>query len=47
MTMPERIDLAADYFERAARAEHMGALTALGDLYAFGVYGISTSTVSE
>ena len=37
LTMPERVELAADYFEIAARAEHMGALTALGDLYAFGL----------
>ena len=44
LTMSERIDLAADYFERAARAEHMGALTALGDLYAFGLR--SPATVS-
>lgn len=36
LTKDERVELAADYFERAARADHVGALTALGDLYAYG-----------
>lgn len=37
LTMPERVELAASYFEKAAHADHVGALTALGDLYAYGL----------
>ena len=36
MTEDQRVELAVDYFERAALADHVGALTALGDLYAYG-----------
>ena len=43
LSMPQRVELAAAYFERAAQAEHMGALTALGDLY---VYGMRTPTAA-
>ena len=37
LSWPERVEIAAAYFEKAARADHVGALTALGDLYAYGL----------
>lgn len=37
ITVRERVTMAAGLFERASRADHVGALTALGDLYAYGL----------
>ena len=33
----ERVEIAAAYFEKASHADHVGALTAMGDLYAYGL----------
>ena len=37
LTKDERVELGAAYLERAAEIGHVGALTALGDLYAYGL----------
>ncbi len=44
MTAEERVWLATDYFEKAARVDHVGALTALGDLYAYGLLKSSAAS---
>lgn len=47
LTMPQRVELAAAYLEQAARAEHVGALTALGDLYAYGLRTPATASAED
>lgn len=47
VTPEERVRLAAEYFEEAARADHVGALTALGDLYAYGLLRAETATAED
>lgn len=47
LTPTERAELAAVYFEKAARADHVGALTALGDLYAFGLRTPAAATAED
>jgi TPR repeat protein len=47
LTRSERVELAAAYFEKAAQADHVGALTALGDLYAFGLCTPAAATAED
>ena len=37
LTQSQRLELAVGYFEKAAQEGHVGALVALGDLYAYGL----------
>lgn len=46
-TSEERVALAAGYFSEAADADHVGALTALGDLYAYGLLKSATATAED
>lgn len=47
MTSEERVALAKEYFEAAALTDHVGALTALGDLYAFGLLRSPTASPED
>ncbi|MBR5124343.1 MAG: sel1 repeat family protein [Clostridia bacterium] len=47
VTQTERISLAADYFREASRVDHVGALTALGDLYSYGLLTPETATAED
>ena len=44
---PERVEKALPYFREAAENRHVGALTMLGDLYAFGLLKPSVSTPED
>ena len=44
---PERVDKAVPYFREAAENQHVGALTMLGDLCAFGLVKPSVSTSED
>jgi TPR repeat protein len=47
LTPAERVTLAAAYFRDAAAADHVGGLTALGDLYAYGLLKPETATAED
>lgn len=47
LTPAERVTLAAAYFRDAAAADHVGSLTALGDLYAYGLLKPETATAED
>lgn len=47
LTPKNRVAAAADFFEKASRADHVGALTALGDLYAYGLLTSPTATAED
>ena len=47
MTPAERVELAAAYFERSAETDRMSALTALGDLYAYGLHKPTAASAED
>ncbi len=44
---PERVERAVAFFHEAADLDHAGALTALGDLYAYGLLEAATATAED
>lgn len=46
-TSAERVRLAADYFREASHVDHVGAITALGDLYAYGLLKPETASAED
>lgn len=43
----KRVEEAAEYFRQASHVDHVGGLTALGDLYAYGVLTSPTATPED
>ena len=47
LTSKDRVVLAADSFKKASYVDHVGALTALGDLYAYGLLTSPTASAED
>ena len=47
MTPAERVELAAAYFEQSAETDRIAALTALGDLYAYGLHKPAAASAED